>query len=137
AQTADATHAATAAAAVAAGSVAAPVSAASAVASNAFASAAHDVAAQDTNVPAAHKEHDAVPAYDDGAPIVLDAFMPAESSITQAPAGELRGPALDDATSHALPETGTDDRVVSHHADDEIRHVDDAPAAPAFEIAAA
>ncbi|SPU92308.1 DNA translocase FtsK [Burkholderia cenocepacia] len=142
AQTADATHAAAAAAAVAgvaaaAGSVAAPVSAASAVASNAFASATHDVAAQDTNVPAAHKEHDAVPAYDDRAPIVLDAFMPAESRITQAPAGELPGPALDDATSHALPETGTDDRVVSHHADDEIRHVDDAPAAPAFGIAAA
>ncbi|MEY8110408.1 DNA translocase FtsK, partial [Burkholderia cenocepacia] len=138
----DATHAAAAAAAVAgvaaaAGSVAAPVSAASAVASNAFASAAHDIAAQDTNVPAAHKEHDAVPAYDDRAPIVLDAFMPAESRITQAPAGELPGPALDDATSHALPETGTDDRVVSHHADDEIRHVDDVPAAPAFGIAAA
>ncbi|ARF85598.1 cell division protein FtsK [Burkholderia cenocepacia] len=123
--------------AAAAGSVAAPVSAASAVASNAFASAAHDIAAQDTNVPAAHKEHDAVPAYDDRAPIVLDAFMPAESRITQAPAGELPGPALDDATSHALPETGTDDRVVSHHADDEIRHVDDVPAAPAFGIAAA
>ncbi|WP_290440905.1 MULTISPECIES: DNA translocase FtsK [Burkholderia] len=59
--------------------------------------------------------------------------MPAESRITQAPAGELPGPALDDATSHALPETGTDDRVVSHHADDEIRHVDDVPAAPSFD----
>ncbi|ONV25476.1 cell division protein FtsK [Burkholderia cenocepacia] len=74
-----------------------------------------------------------MPAYDDRAPIVLDAFMPAESRITQAPAGELPGPALDDATSHALPETGTDDRVVSHHADDEIRHVDDVPAAPSFD----
>ncbi|WP_027785051.1 MULTISPECIES: DNA translocase FtsK [Burkholderia] len=133
---ADATHAAAAAVAVAgvaaaAGSTAAPASAA---ASNAFVPAAHDIAARDANGPA---EHDAAPAYDDGAPIVLDAFMPAESGIAQASGVDSSTPASDDATQPARPDTSIDDRAFAHHADDEIRRVDDAAAAPAFGFAAA
>ncbi|NTZ08525.1 DNA translocase FtsK [Burkholderia metallica] len=134
AQSADATHAAAAAVAgvaAAAGSVAAPASAA---ASNAFASATHGFAAQDSNVPA---EHDAASAYDDGAPIVLDAFMPAESGIAQAPGVDFSTPAFDDAEPNARSNTGIDDAAFSHRADDEIHHIDDVPTAPAFGIAAA
>ncbi|WP_175822319.1 DNA translocase FtsK [Burkholderia sp. BCC0419] len=136
AQSADATHAAAAAAAVAGvtaatGSVAAPASAA---ASNAFALATHDIAAQDSNVPA---EHDAASAYDDGAPIVLDAFMPAESGIAHAPGVELPTPAFEDAEPNARSNTGIDDAAFSHRAGDEIHHIDEAPATPASRIAAA
>ncbi|WP_244136078.1 MULTISPECIES: DNA translocase FtsK [unclassified Burkholderia] len=140
AQSTDAQHAATTAAAVAgvaaaAGSAAASTStSAPAAVSNAFVSTTHGIATQDANVPA---EPDAAPARDDGAPIVLDAFMPAKSSVTPAPVGDSPTTALDDATSHALPDTGIDDRALSHHAADEIRHVDAAPAAPAFGTAAA
>ncbi|WP_244130384.1 DNA translocase FtsK [Burkholderia sp. BCC0044] len=128
----DATHAAAAAATVAgvagvaaaAGSVAAPASAAT---SNAFVSAAHGIAAQDTHVPAGH---DAAPAYDDAAPIVLDAFMPAESGIAQASVGDLSAPAFDDAEPNARSNTGIDDAAFAHRTDDETHHVDEAPAAP-------
>ncbi|XAE47209.1 DNA translocase FtsK [Burkholderia arboris] len=133
AQSADGTHAAAAAATVAgiaaaAGSVAAPASAA---VSNAFASAAHGIAAHDAGVPL---EHDAAPAYDDHAPIVLDAFMPAESGIAHAPVVDSGTSAFDDAARHAVPDTGIDDAVFPHRAGDAIRHVDDAPAAHASGI---
>ncbi|WP_279612886.1 DNA translocase FtsK [Burkholderia sp. BCC0398] len=132
AQSGDATHAAAPAAAVAgvtaaAGSVAASASAA---ASNAFVSAAHGVAAQDAHVPA---ESATSPAYDDGAPIVLDAFMPAESGIAQAPVGDLSTPAFDDAESNARWNPGIYDAAFSHRADDEIRHVDQAATAPSID----
>ncbi|KGC04111.1 DNA translocase FtsK [Burkholderia cepacia] len=132
AQSADATRAATAAAAVAgvaatAGSAAAP---APAPASNAFVPAAQDIAAQDGDVPAAH---DAAPARDDGAPIVLDAFMPVQSGIAQAPRVDSPTRALDDAAPPTRPDTGIDDRAYAHRADDEIRRVDDAAAAPSFD----
>ncbi|MDF3085196.1 DNA translocase FtsK [Burkholderia sola] len=129
AQSADATHAATAAVAgvaAAAGSVAAPASAA---ASNAFVSTAHGVAAQDANVPA---ESAASPAYDD-APIVLDAFMPAESGIAQAPVGDLSARAFDDAEPHTPSNPGIDDAARAHRADDEIHHADEAATAPSID----
>ncbi|AZQ51872.1 DNA translocase FtsK [Burkholderia cenocepacia] len=134
AQSGDTTHAAAAAAAVAgvaaaAGSVAAPASAA---ASNAFASAAHGVAAQDANVPA---ESAASPVYDDDAPIVLDAFMPAESGIAQAPIGDVSPPAFDDAGPNAR--SNPEDAAFMHRADEASHPIDEAPAAPAFGIAAA
>ncbi|MCA8048378.1 DNA translocase FtsK [Burkholderia arboris] len=133
AQSADGTHAAAAAATVAgiataAGSVAAP---ASATVSNAFASATHGIAAHDAGVPL---EHDATPAYDDHAPIVLDAFMPAESGIAHAPVVDSGTTAFDDPALHALPDAGIDDAAFPHRADNAIRHVDDAPAAHAFGI---
>ncbi|OXI33009.1 cell division protein FtsK [Burkholderia sp. AU16741] len=137
AQSGDATQTATAAAAVAggvaaaAGGVAAPASAA---ASNTFASAAQGVATRDANVSA---EPAAAPAYDDDAPIVLDAFMPAASGIAQAPVGDGLTPAFDNAEPHARSNTGIDEAAVSHRADDEIPPVDEAPAAPAFGRAAA
>ncbi|WP_237736567.1 DNA translocase FtsK, partial [Burkholderia cenocepacia] len=131
----DAAHTAAAAAvagvAAAAGSVAAP---ASATVSNAFGSAMHGIAAQDANAPA---PHDAAPAYDDNAPIVLDAFMPTESGIAQAPVGDLSTAAFDDAEPNARSNTAIDDAAFARYADDEIRHVDTTPAAPAFGIAAA
>ncbi|AXF21289.1 DNA translocase FtsK [Burkholderia pyrrocinia] len=133
----DAAHAAAAAAAAAvagvaaaAGSVAAPVSAA---VSNGFVSATHDLSAHDAGVPV---EHDAAPAYDDSAPIVLDAFVPAEPGI-HTPVADLGTTAFDDAAPHALSNTAIDNAAFSHHAGDEIRYVDDAPAAPAFGIAPA
>ncbi|HIE1368324.1 TPA: DNA translocase FtsK [Burkholderia sola] len=131
AQSADATHAAPAAGAVAgiaaaAASVAAPASAA---ASSAFVSTAHGVAAQDVNVPA---ESAASPAYDD-APIMLDAFMPAESGIAQASVGDLPAPAIDRTEPNARTNPGIDDAAIPHRADDEIRHVDEASAAPSID----
>ncbi|WP_333991183.1 FtsK/SpoIIIE family DNA translocase [Burkholderia orbicola] len=129
AQTA-AAAAAVAGVAAAAGSVAAP---ASATVSNAFGSTTHGIAAQDANAPA---EHDAAPAYDDNAPIVLDAFMPAQSGIAQAPVGDLSPPAFGDAEPNARSNTAIDDAAFARYADDEIRHVDATPAAPAFGVAA-
>ncbi|WP_175905853.1 FtsK/SpoIIIE family DNA translocase [Burkholderia seminalis] len=129
-RSADATHAATSAAAAAgmaatAGSVAAPAAAA---VSNAFVSATPGITARDTGAPV---RHDAAPAPDDSAPIVLDAFMPAEPGI-HATIADWAVPALDDAAPHALPNTGTgiDDAASSRQADDDIRHVGDAPAVP-------
>ncbi|WP_321910679.1 DNA translocase FtsK [Burkholderia cepacia] len=149
AQSADAGHAAAAAAtvagvAVAAAGVAAPASAAASTmptmptmptvptvptaptAPAGIAAATHGLAAHDAAVSLAH---DAAPAYDDNAPIVLDAFMPAAPAV-HAPAADAGTVALDAAAPHALPNTGSDDAAFSHHADDEIRYADDAPAAP-------
>ncbi|MCA7930273.1 DNA translocase FtsK [Burkholderia cepacia] len=131
AQPADAAHAAAAAAtvagvAVAAAGVAAPASAAASTVPTGIAAATHGLAAHDAAVSLAH---DAAPAYDDNAPIVLDAFMPAAPAV-HAPAADAGTVALDAAAPHALPNTGSDDAAFSHHADDEIRYADDAPAAP-------
>nr|WP_321918494.1 DNA translocase FtsK [Burkholderia cepacia] len=131
AQPADAGHAAAAAAtvagvAVAAAGVAAPASAAASTVPTGIAAATHGLAAHDATVSLAH---DAAPAYDDNAPIVLDAFMPAAPAV-HAPGADAGTVALDAAAPHALPNTGSDDAAFSRHADDEIRYADDAPAAP-------
>ncbi|KVX59301.1 cell division protein FtsK [Burkholderia cepacia] len=135
AQPADAGHAAAAAATVAANvagvaaaaaSVAAPASAAVPTASAGIAAATQGPAAHDATVSLAH---DAAPAYDDNAPIVLDAFMPAAPAV-HAPGADAGTVALDAAAPHALSNTGSDDAAFSHHADDELRYADDAPAAP-------
>ncbi|WP_321788937.1 DNA translocase FtsK [Burkholderia pyrrocinia] len=133
AQSADAAHAATAAATVAgvAGSIAAPLSAA---VSNGFVSATHGVAAHDAG---ASVEHDAAPAYDDNAPIVLDAFLPAEAGMTHASVADTGATAFDEVVPLPLPDTGIDNAAFSHHAAPEIQHVDDTRAAPAFGIAPA
>nr|WP_321882332.1 DNA translocase FtsK [Burkholderia cepacia] len=55
--------------------------------------------------------------------------MPAAPAV-HAPAADAGTVALDAAAPHALPNTGSDDAAFSHHADDEIRYADDAPAAP-------
>ncbi|WP_431289644.1 DNA translocase FtsK [Burkholderia cepacia] len=133
AQSADAGHAAAAAATVAgvaeaAAGVAAPASAAASTvqaASAGNAAATHGLAAHDAAVSLAH---DAAPAYDDNAPIVLDAFMPAAPAV-HAPGADAGTVALDAAAPHALSNTGSDDAAFSHHADDELRYADDAPAA--------
>ncbi|WP_416360585.1 DNA translocase FtsK [Burkholderia cepacia] len=127
AQPADAGHAAAAAAtaagvAVAAAGVAAPASAAAST----MPTVPTGIAAHDAAVSLAH---DAAPAYDDNAPIVLDAFMPAAPAV-HAPGADAGTVALDAAAPHALPNTDSDDAAFSHHADDEIRYADDAPAAP-------
>nr|WP_321967492.1 DNA translocase FtsK [Burkholderia cepacia] len=127
AQPADAGHAAAAAAtvagvAVAAAGVAAPASAAASTmpaVPAGIAAATHGLAAHDAAV---SLTHDAAPAYDDNAPIVLDAFMPAAPAV-HAPGADAGTVALDAAAPHALPNTGSDDAAFSHHADD-------APAAP-------
>nr|WP_175749732.1 DNA translocase FtsK [Burkholderia pyrrocinia] len=134
-QSTDAAHAAAAAATVAgmaaaAGSVAAPVSAA---VSNGFVSATHGVADHDAG---ATVEHDAAPAYDDNAPIMLDAFMPAEPGI-HAPVADWGTTAFDDTAPHTLSNTGIDDAAFAHHADNPVQHAADAPAAPASGIAPA
>ncbi|WP_264169239.1 DNA translocase FtsK [Burkholderia cepacia] len=131
AQSADAGHAAAAAAtvagvAVAAAGVAAPASAAASTVPAGIAAATHALATHDATV---SLTHDAAPAYDDNAPIVLDAFMPAAPAV-HAPGADAGTVALDAAAPHALPNTGSDDAAFSHHADDEIRYADDAPAAP-------
>nr|WP_175890713.1 DNA translocase FtsK [Burkholderia cepacia] len=136
AQSADAGHAATAAAAAtvagvaaAAAGVAAPASAAASTvqaASAGNAAATHGLAAHDAAVSLAH---DAAPTYDDNAPIVLDAFMPAAPAV-HAPGADAGTVALDAAAPHALSNTGSDDAAFSHHADDELPYADDAPAAP-------
>ncbi|WP_416360069.1 DNA translocase FtsK [Burkholderia cepacia] len=135
AQPADSGHAAAAAATVAANvagvaaaaaSVAAPASAAVPTASAGIAAATQGPTAHDATVSLAH---DAAPAYDDNAPIVLDAFMPAAPAV-HAPGADAGTVALDAAAPHALSNTGSDDAAFSHHADDELRYADDAPAAP-------
>ncbi|MDN7900949.1 DNA translocase FtsK [Burkholderia cepacia] len=134
AQSADAGHAAAAAATVAgvaaaAAGVAAPASAAASTvqaASAGNAAATHGLAAHDATVSLAH---DAAPTYDDNAPIVLDAFMPAAPAV-HAPGADAGTVALDAAAPHALSNTGSDDAAFSHHADDELPYADDAPAAP-------
>ncbi|MCA8275444.1 DNA translocase FtsK [Burkholderia sp. AU30280] len=95
-----------------------------------FASAAHGLAAHDASVPFAH---DATPAYDDNAPIMLDAFVPAAPAV-HAPVDDAGAVAFDAAAPHAVSNAVIDAAAFSHHADDEIRHADDAAAAPASGI---
>ncbi|VWC80389.1 cell division protein FtsK [Burkholderia lata] len=127
----DAGHAAAAAATVAgmaaaAAGIAAPAAAA---VTTGIASAAHGLAAHDASVPLAY---DPAPAYDENAPIVLDAFMPAAPAV-HAQVADAGAVAFDAAAPHAVSHAGIDD-AFSHHADDEIRHADEAPAAPASGI---
>ncbi|WP_431226792.1 DNA translocase FtsK [Burkholderia contaminans] len=133
----DAGHAATAAATVAGVAAAAAGMAAPAAAAvpGGIASAAHGLAARDASTPLAH---DPAPAYDDNAPIVLDAFNPAAPAV-RAPVADAGAVTFDTAAPHALSNTGSDDAARPHHANDEIRHADDvaATAAPASGISPA
>ncbi|WP_374956986.1 DNA translocase FtsK [Burkholderia contaminans] len=131
----DAGHAATAAATVAGVAAAAAGMAAPAAAAvpGGIASAAHGLAARDASTPLAH---DPAPAYDDNAPIVLDAFNPAAPAV-RAPVADAGAVTFDAAAPHALSNTGSDDAARPHHANDEIRHADDAAAAPASGISPA
>ncbi|CAG9261710.1 Cell division protein FtsK [Burkholderia cepacia] len=122
--------------AAAAAGVAAPASAAASTVPAApagNAAATHGLAAHDAAVSLAH---DAAPTYDDNAPIVLDAFMPAAPAV-HAPGADAGTVALDAAAPHALSNTGSDDAAFSHHADDELPYADDAPAAPTTGIPSA
>ncbi|VWB58041.1 FtsK/SpoIIIE family DNA translocase [Burkholderia metallica] len=135
AQSADAAHA-TAASATAAGVAAAAAGSAapvSAAVSTGIASATLGLAAHDARVPPAQ---DAAPAVGDNAPIVLDAFMP-PASVAPAPVGDAGAVASDDVTPHALSNTVVDDAAFPHRADDEMRHIDDAAAAPASDLTSA
>ncbi len=122
---------ATATAATAAGAIAAASSVAASASTavpGGFVPATPQIAPHDTDRP---DEHAAVPAYDDNAPIVLDAFMPAEPSVQAHAAAS--GAMLSGHT--AQPEVsdlhaGTE--APAQHANDESRHVADAPVAPAF-----
>lgn len=142
--TAAAATAATVAGTVAAaGSVAASASAASmaSTASTAVPAGvvqdARQFAPLDTTRPDAHE---AASAYDDNAPIVLDAFMPAEP-IVRAPAVTVDAvDAVDtgtstfsDAARHAMSDSAIEDDAPTRHADGEHRHGADVPAAPAFD----
>ncbi|HIH2745513.1 TPA: DNA translocase FtsK [Burkholderia lata] len=132
AQSADAGHAAAAAATVAGMAAAAAGIAAPAAAAvpTGIASATHGLATHDTRVPLAH---DAAPAFDDNAPIVLDAFMPAAPAV-HSPVADAGVVAFDAAAPHALSNTGIDDAAFPDRADNAIRYADDAPAAPASGI---
>ncbi|VWC31160.1 cell division protein FtsK [Burkholderia lata] len=132
AQSDDAGHAAAAAATVAGVAAAAAriATPAAAAVPTGTAFAAHGLAAHDAGVPLAH---DAAPTYDENAPIVLDAFMPAAPAV-HAPVADAGAMAFDATAPHAQWNTGIDDAALPHHADDEIRLVDDGPAAPGPEI---
>nr|WP_279608825.1 DNA translocase FtsK [Burkholderia cepacia] len=62
--------------------------------------------------------------------------MPAAPAV-HAPGADAGTVALDAAAPHALSNTGSDDAAFSHHADDELRYADDAPAAPTTGIPSA
>ncbi|RQT28414.1 DNA translocase FtsK [Burkholderia contaminans] len=130
----DAGHAAAAATvagvAAAAAGMAAPAAAA---VPTGLASTAHGLAARDASAPLAH---DPAPAYDDNAPIVLDAFMPA-APAAHAPISDAGAVAFDAAAPHTVSNTSGDDGAFPHHANDEIRHANDVAATPASGIAPA
>ncbi|MEK7958200.1 DNA translocase FtsK, partial [Burkholderia contaminans] len=130
----DAGHAAAAATvagvAAAAAGMAAPAAAA---VPTGIAPAAHGLAAaHDASAPLAHEP---APAYDDNAPIVLDAFMPAAPAV-HAPIADAGAVAFDTAAPHAMSNTG-DDGAFPHRANDETRHANDVAATPASGIASA
>ncbi|HKT66633.1 MAG TPA: DNA translocase FtsK, partial [Burkholderia sp.] len=85
-------------------------------------------------VPAAHPDaHDtASSAYDDNAPIVLDAFMPAEPGV-RTPAVDTGARAFDDAARPATPHPGVKADAPTLHADSEHPRDAKVPAAPAFD----
>nr|WP_175719751.1 DNA translocase FtsK [Burkholderia anthina] len=74
----------------------------------------------------------AAPAYDDTAPIVLDAFMPAEPSA-HAHAAATAVMASGHTAQPEAPERRVDNEAPARHANDESRHVADTPVAPAFD----
>jgi len=131
AQSDDAGHAAAATATVAgmAAAAAGIATPAAAAVPTGTAFAAHGFTAHDASVPFAH---DAAPAYDENAPIVLDAFMPAAPAV-HAPVADAGAEAFDATAPHTQSNTGIDNAALPHHGDDEIRLADDAPAAPAFD----
>ncbi|KUY84890.1 DNA translocase FtsK [Burkholderia sp. RF4-BP95] len=120
---------ATAAAVAAAASVAASASASTAVPAGVVAGALQ-AAPRDADVP---DTHEATPAYDD-APIVLDAFMPAEPS-TRMPVVDVGSsiPTVGETARHATPDRGVETDAPTRHAEGEHRHDANAPAAPAFD----
>ncbi|VWB73863.1 cell division protein FtsK [Burkholderia lata] len=128
-QSGDAAHAAAAAATVAgvAAAAAGVTAPASAAVSTGIAAATHGLSAHDAGAPLTH---DAAPAYDDNAPIVLDAFMPAAPAV-HVPIADVGAVPFAAAAPHPLSNPGIGDAAFSHHADDEIRHTDDAFASPA------
>nr|WP_063550196.1 DNA translocase FtsK [Burkholderia territorii] len=118
---------ATAAAATMAGAVAATASVAapaSTAVPDGIVAGAHQAAPRDAGLP---DMHEAAPAYDD-APIVLDAFMPAEPSV-HAPLVDAGAPAFGEAVPD--PDVETDAPIRDAHG--EHRDDADAPAAPAFD----
>ncbi|WP_175751442.1 DNA translocase FtsK [Burkholderia ambifaria] len=127
--------AAGATAATVAGTVAAAGSVASAASTAVPAGVVQDArqfAPHDTARPDAHE---AASAYDDNAPIVLDAFMPAEPSV-RAPAVDAVDTgtsAFSDAARHAMLDSAVEADAPTRHADGEHRHDVDVPAAPAFD----
>ncbi|AOJ38659.1 cell division protein FtsK [Burkholderia lata] len=131
----DAGHAAAAAATVAGVAAAAAGIAAPAAAAmpTGIASAPHGLGAHDASALLAG---DPAPVYDDNAPIVLDAFNPTAPAV-HAPVADTGAVALDAAAPPASSNTGVDDAAFPHHANDEIRHADDAAAAPASGISPA
>ncbi|WP_205194020.1 DNA translocase FtsK, partial [Burkholderia sp. Ax-1735] len=116
--------------AAAAAGIAAPAAAA---VPTGIASAAHGLGAHDASAPLTG---DPAPVYDDNAPIVLDAFNPTAPAV-HAPVADTGAVTLDAAAPPALSNTGIDDAAFPHHANDEIRHTDDAAAAPASGISPA
>jgi len=125
---------------------AAPVTAAATAATlaGAVAAAGSVTASASTAVPAAVVPAAVVPAaqpdapdaassaYDDNAPIVLDAFMPAEPGV-RTPAVDTGAWTFDDAARHATPHSGVKADAPTLHAGSEPPHVADVPAAPAFD----
>nr|WP_057928993.1 DNA translocase FtsK [Burkholderia ambifaria] len=93
---------------------------------------AHQVAPRGAGRPDAHEA--APVAYDDNAPIVLDAFVPAEPSV-RAPAVDTRTgiSAFGDAARHAVSDLGVEADAPMHDADGEHRHDADVLAVPAFD----
>ncbi|MFL6669530.1 MAG: DNA translocase FtsK [Burkholderia ambifaria] len=125
----------------AAGSVAAVASSASAasMASTAVpAGVVQDVrqfAPHDAGRPDAHE---AASAYDNNAPIVLDALMPAEPTVRAAAVDAVDAidtgtSTFSDAARHAMSDSAVEADAPTRHADGEHRHDVDVPAAPAFD----
>nr|WP_319002643.1 DNA translocase FtsK [Burkholderia anthina] len=72
-----------------------------------------------------------MPACDDNAPIVLDAFMPAGPSV-HVHAAATDAMVSGDPAQPEVPDLRVAPETPAHHANDESRHVADAPVAPAF-----
>ncbi|WP_175688527.1 DNA translocase FtsK [Burkholderia anthina] len=71
-------------------------------------------------------EREAAPAYDDNAPIVLDAFMPAEPSV-HAHAAATGATAFGHAAQPEVSDLHVGTEAPALHANDDSRHVADAP----------
>ncbi|KUZ06644.1 cell division protein FtsK [Burkholderia diffusa] len=122
---------ATAAAATMSGAIAAAASVAASASTAAPAgivAGAHQAAPRDARLP---DMHETASAYDD-APIVLDAFMPAEPSV-RAPVVDAGAPAFGSAVRQVMPDPGVETDAPTRHAHGEHRDDADAPAAPVFD----